>query len=229
MNAIHVFKYSKRIDMSNVNIMLLSESNSPKEDFENVLKQGWDIIILDSLADTINKIRIATDWTEKATETWVLKYMDEIRRGKNDLKKFTAFFCTQHMTKGKEYSGSTNLKHMTDAMMNLLVDEKSQTETYIEYVKNRDGKKNIRLYFTIDNNGVTFNEARFEKDNQIRAKISATRDALNKNESEFETFFLTQTSNETLDNPNPEEVVENQEIPVPVNNVQALVEENVPA
>ena len=96
------------------------------------------------------------------------------------------------MTKGKEYSGSTNLKHMTDAMMNLLVDEKSMTETYVEYAKNRDGKKNIRLYFTINEKGVEFNEARFKKDNEIREKQNLSREALAKNGAEFEDFFLNQ-------------------------------------
>lgn len=221
MNAIHVYKYSKRIDMSKVNIMLLSESESPKEDFEEILKVGWDVVILDSLADTISKVRLASDWTEKATESWVLKYMDSIRRGNNDLKKYTAFFCTQHMTKGKEYAGSTNLKHMTDAMMNLLTDEKSPTETYIEYTKNRDGKKNVRLYFYIDDKGLQFNEERFKRDNEIRIKIDNTREIMNTNSNKFEEFFL---SNESLENANTasEENNETMQIISPIESFEAV-------
>ncbi len=198
MNSIHIFKYSKRIDLTGVNLLMLSESTSPQKDFEAILNEGWDVVLLDSLADTINKIRLETGMTEKAAESYVLGTMDNVRRGNNKKNKYTAFLCTHHMTKGKEYTGSTNLKHMTDAMMELRSDAMSNDDFYISYSKNRDGKKNIKLYFTIGDSGVEYNEGRFHKDNEIRAKIGEARKAIDKNEQDFAKLFLTEESTERI-------------------------------
>jgi predicted ATP-dependent serine protease len=171
MNSIHIFKYSKRIDLNGVNLLMLSESVSPQKDFEAILSEGWDVVLLDSLADTINKIRLETGMTEKAAESYVLGTMDSVRRGNNKKNKYTAFLCTHHMTKGKEYTGSTNLKHMTDAMMELRTDAVSMEDFYISYSKNRDGKKNVKLYFTIGDSGVEYNENRYRKDSEVRERL----------------------------------------------------------
>ena len=204
MNSIHIFKYSKRINMEGINILLLSESKTPKADFEAILNEGWDLVLLDSLADTINKIRMEMSWTEKAAEMYVLDTMDAVRRGNNKLHIYTAFECTHHMTKGKEYTGSTNLKHMTDAMMELRVDPVSINDFYITYSKNRDGKKNTKLYFSIGDEGVEYNENRFRKDNEVREKVGEARKAIDKNEFNFEKLFLTSA----LENQEVEEITE---------------------
>ncbi len=190
MNSIHIFKYAKRIDMTGMEIFVMSESNAPKEDFTAILKLGWDIVILDSLADTINKIRLQTQVTANAVENGTLKYLDHIRRGHNDRKLYTAFFCTHHMTKGGTYTGSTNLKHMTDAMMELRVDPKLPDFPFLEYSKNRDGKKDQRLYFKILQNGIEFNEKRFETDLRVKDKVEAHKSYLDEKGNNFDTIFL---------------------------------------
>ena len=171
--------------------------------FELVLKQGWDIVILDSLADTMNKIRIQTGDTANAVEVNILKFMDNIRRGENDNKLYTAFLCTQHMTKGGVYTGSTNLKHMTDAMMELKTDPKIPDEPFIEYSKNRDGEKDKRLYYKIRQTGIEFNGDRFTSDLNVQAKVDSHKTALENNNANFDKFFLNSSPSE----PKPEVLV----------------------
>ena len=143
MNQIHLFKYAKRIDFSNIDILVLGDTEEniggPTAILEKVFDEGWDVIILDSLQDTINKIKDLDNISSGQAERWLLSKMDKVRKGENKLVKYTSFFCTQHMTKGEVYAGSTNLKHMTDAMMEIKRDEFNPDDTFMEYSKNRDG------------------------------------------------------------------------------------------
>jgi len=190
MNSIHIFKYAKRIDMSGIEVYLMSESDSPKAEFEKVLEQGWDIVILDSLQDTISKIRLETGNTANMVENDTLKLLDNTRRGNNDLGKYTAFLCTQHMTKGGTYTGSTNLKHMTDAMMEIKTDPRMPDMPFIEYSKNRDGQKDKKLFFKIRQNDIEFNADRFESDARIDDKVSQHKELISQKSFNFDQIFL---------------------------------------
>jgi len=179
MNSIHIFKYKKRINFENLDVCLLSESEYPYEELIYQLNEGWDIVLVDSLADTINKLKAQKGYSENEAETEMLKVMDYVRRGNNKKGKFTTFLCTHHMTKGQSYTGTTNLKHMTDAMMELHKiegktkedeDEKEIDERFIVFSKNRDGKTGKKLYYTIGNNGITFDEERYNKKKDVVVK-----------------------------------------------------------
>lgn len=149
MNRIHMFKYASRVDIHGVEIMFLGDYNAPGKALEKVLKQGWDFILLDSFQDCIDKCKDSMRLSVSQSETWLLKLMDETRLAQNDRKVYTSFFCVQHMTKGNVYVGSTKVKHMTDAMMELKRDKEMPEYTYIVFSKNRDGACNKRQYFKI--------------------------------------------------------------------------------
>lgn len=168
MNEIHMFKYGKRVDVRGVEILFLGEYDRPDEVLEDILKEGWDIVFLDSFQDTIDKVKDAAGKRAGEAEQWLLSLMDDIRLGNNDRKLYTAFIATQHMTKGAVYSGSTRVKHMTDAMMEL---KKDGNLSYVEFTKNRDGKTRIRLYYTIKQDGIDFDLDRYER--ELKALESA--------------------------------------------------------
>lgn len=173
MNAIHQYKYQRRVKLAelDVKILFLGQYEFPHDVLERELAEGYDIVILDSFADTINKVCYAAGMSPKQAESWLLRLMDRIRLKDNKLGVYTSFLCTQHMTKGGEYTGSTNVKHMTDSMMRLAFDDNEQT--YIEFNKNRDGSIKKRLYYKLSEAGVTFDLKRFEKDADIKAQIES--------------------------------------------------------
>lgn len=198
MNELHLFKYSKRIKFQGVEIMLLGEyKENPCSAISQIFQQGWDIILLDSIQDSIAKIVASGAFKTTQAESWLLTEMDKTRSAKNDKGLYTAFYCTNHFTKGETYAGSANLKHMTDAMVLLRCDE--MEETYIEYVKNRDGSKGKKLYYKITNNGVVFNEQRFVKDENTKAEISKVQETIQNKDIEWNDFFkeLTPTESES--------------------------------
>lgn len=156
MNRIHMYKYGKRIKVVGIDLMFLGEYQNTSLVVEKVLQQGWDIVLIDSFQDCVDKCRDSLGCTLRHAENWLLRLMDKIRLAENDKKKYTSFFCTQHMTKGAQYTGSTNLKHMTDSMMDLRRDKEMPEYTYLEFSKNRDGAVWVRQYFKIGNNGVQY-------------------------------------------------------------------------
>ncbi len=188
MNKLHLFKYSKRIKFQGVEIMLLGDyKENPCSAIEQIFQQGWDIILIDSIQDTISKIVASGTHKPTQAETWLLAEMDKTRDAKNDLKLYTAFYCTNHFTKGETYAGSSNLKHMTDAMVLFLSNDMG--EPYIEYVKNRDGHKGKKLFFKITNNGVEFNANRFAQDEATKAEIGKVQEIVTSKKAEWENFF----------------------------------------
>lgn len=173
MNAIHMYKYQRRIKLLglDIKILFLGQYEFPHDVLERELSEGYDLVLLDSFADTINKVCYACSMSPKQAESWLLKLMDRIRLKDNKLGVYTSFLCTQHMTKGGEYTGSTNVKHMTDSMMRLAFDE--QEQSFIEFNKNRDGSIRKRLYFKLSETGVVYDLKRFEKDADIKAQIDS--------------------------------------------------------
>ena len=122
----------------------------------------------------------------KDAEKWLLTLMDKTRMGNNDRKVYTAWICTQHLTKGADYAGSTNLKHMTDAMMML---KKEGTLKYIEFSKNRDGDTGTKLFFEITNNGIDYNQERFESEIDAKNTVKSLVEDAKTNNGEFTAFL----------------------------------------
>jgi len=212
MNSIHIFKYKKRINFDELDVCLLSESETPWQELKATLQKGWDIVLLDSLADTINKIRCQMDFSEKVAEKEMLSLMDNIRRGNNEEGKYTTFLCTQHMTKGNVYAGSSNLKHMTDAMMELHQCENDENKKFIIFSKNRDGKTLIKLYYSIVHTGIEFDVERFVADQEVRVKIARSTEIMKEKQSAFEKLFNIGDGNDGDDDNIDNENLDNEDV-----------------
>lgn len=176
MNEIHLFKYAKRVSFKSIDIVCLGDYETPHTIVEDILKQGWDIVLLDSLQDTVNKCKNSSGLTERKAESWLLGLLDTSRKGGNDLGLYTSFLCTMHMTKGGEYAGSTTIKHMTDAMLMLRrqpsLEEGIEEETYMEFDKNRDGATGRKLYFRLGKQGLTLDVARYEVEENMKKHMA---------------------------------------------------------
>ena len=184
MNIIHMYKYMRRIKLAGVkiHILFLGEYDYPHDVLERELAKGYDIVLIDSFQDCVDKVKDGAAMGGQAAERWLLKLMDKTRLKGNAKGKYTSFLCTQHMTKGGNYTGSSRVKHMTDSMMNLSFDGE---ERFIEFNKNRDGSVRKRLYFELTDTGATYDVKRFQKDEEIKVAVSKEKGA---REAEGEKF-----------------------------------------
>lgn len=157
MDEIAYYKYCKRIPkFSNVQVLFLKNYvDKVKQTLEYVFNEGYDVVVIDSIAEIIDMYRDVYKTTESAAESWFLGLQDKIKKGENKNKYYTTFINIQQVTKQGDFSGSNRLKHMTDAMAHI---ERSRDglERSIYFSKNRDCDKDFKLYFTIQSNSIYY-------------------------------------------------------------------------
>jgi len=156
MNEIDMFGYTKRFpSFGNIPIMFLSDySKHPKEAVEQVIKTGYDVILIDSWAEVISMVQDQTGMQRKSCDSWLLDLMDKANKGQNENNCYTAFVCIQQMTKAGEFAGSNRIKHMTTAMAQLRFDGRGyDAERYIEFDKNRRGGVGEKIFFSLSRGG----------------------------------------------------------------------------
>jgi hypothetical protein len=217
MTELDMARYLKRFPhWKDLPILFTSnlEEQNPKLALEAVLNEGWDLVLTDSYTEINDTIKEECNMTRSKTEKWFLDLMNSHNKGMNKLGKYTAFITILQLSKGGNFVGSNKLKHMTSAMMSIdwKGGENSQ-ERYLEFSKNRLGQVGHRLFFNFDN-GVTFDEKRYQRDllndemiREERAKLGTEADA-------FDRIFATLPSEtESLNHPaGDEEKVEAENI-----------------
>lgn len=132
--------------------LFLGEEKEKKTTLEDILNQGWDIILIDSFKDTQDKIQAESDMNQAEAETWLLELMVNCSHGKNARNIYTTFICIQQVTKGKEFTGSNSLKHNTTAMMEMRFSKEYKGQRYVEFTKNRRCGAMVgeKLYYWFD-------------------------------------------------------------------------------
>mgnify|MGYP003640520450 FL=1 len=156
MNEIDMYGYANRFPkFSDLPIMFMGNySDCPKQAIEQVFKQGYDVILVDSWAEVTSMVKDQMGWTRGKVESWLLELLDTHNKGRNDARKHTAFVCIQQMTKQGEFAGSNRIKHMTTAMAALRFDGSGRdAERYIEFSKNRRGGVGDKVYFNLSRGG----------------------------------------------------------------------------
>jgi predicted ATP-dependent serine protease len=164
MDEIAHYKYCKRMPrLSCVKTLFLKNyADNPKEVLEYVFNEGYDVIVVDSIAEVIEMYRDAYRTTESAAEFWFLNLQDKMKKGENKKKYYTTFVNIQQVTKGGEFAGSNRIKHMTDAMAHI-ERSKDGLERSIFFSKNRDCDKDFKLFFSIWKDDVFYS---FEMDKE---------------------------------------------------------------
>ena len=157
MDEIAYYKYCCRLPkIQPVPVLFLNNyQHQLKETLEYVFDEGYDIIIIDSIAEVIESYKIAYRTTESAAEKWLLELQMKHKKGENPKKYYTTFINVQQVTKAGEFIGSNRLKHMMDAMMHI-DRSKDGLERTIYFSKNRDCDKDFKIHFTIHNNKVHY-------------------------------------------------------------------------
>ena len=156
MNDIDMYGYVKRFPkFGKVPIMFMQDyNNCPKQAVEQVLNDGYDVVLMDSWAEVTAMVKDQMGWARNKVESWLLELLEKNNKANNKAEKNTAFICIQQMTKAGEFAGSNRIKHMTTAMAALRFDGRgADAERYLEFSKNRRGSVGDKVYFSLHRGG----------------------------------------------------------------------------
>jgi len=150
MNAIDMVGYCKRYPkFNNLGILFLGDyaDENPMLVLKKTLDEGYDLVLIDSLAEVANTIvDFEGKGTYKSATSKVLTLMEEHNLAGNKSGINTAFLIIQQVTKSGGFAGSNRIKHMTTGMAHLKFQE---GERYLAFSKNRRGGNMNKLYFNL--------------------------------------------------------------------------------
>jgi predicted ATP-dependent serine protease len=170
MGKKQMFKYTQRFPQFGfVETMFVSDFTdyNTKEVLEQVLDLGWDLVLIDSVAEVLDGVRNDNGWDRKTAESWLVDVCTKNNKGLNKRECFSTFMLIQQVTKGGVFVGSNKLKHMMDAAAEIRREKENDGGgTYIEFTKNRNGNVGIKLYFQLTGTQVIYSnmEARVEEE-----------------------------------------------------------------
>ena len=150
MTSIDMFGYVKRFPkFGQLDILFLGDyiEKDPIVVLKSVLAQGFDVVLIDSMAEVCTNIVDFHGGTFKNAESQVLNLLEKHNKAENIAKKNTSFMIIQQVTKGGEFAGSNRFKHMLTGMGHMKFTEGSRV---LFFSKNRRGGKMDKLHFSLD-------------------------------------------------------------------------------
>ena len=160
MGRKQMFKYTERFKQFGIIKTLFMadylEYNT-KDVIEQVLNQGYDLVLIDSAAEVMDGVRDDNNWDRKTAEAWFVDVCIKQNKGENKENKFTSFLAIQQVTKQGEFVGSNKLKHLFDAMGEMRREsEKDGGGTYITFTKNRNGNVGLKFSYQLGNGDISY-------------------------------------------------------------------------
>lgn len=160
MGKIQLFKYMQRFPVFGcVKTLIAADflNDNMKDVIEGLLKQGWDYILIDSMAEMMESVREDGGMSMKEVEKWLIDLCITHNEGKNDRGVYSTFLLINQVTKGGVFVGSNKVKHMTDAHMEMKRESmKDGGGTYIVFTKNRNGQADMRWSYQLNNNEIHY-------------------------------------------------------------------------
>jgi len=150
MNAIDMVGYVRRFPkFGALDILFMGDYSDTNPDvvLRTALKEGYDCVLIDSLAEISDNYVDYFGGTGKSNTNRILQLLDEHNQANNDANINSTFLIIQQVTKGGTFVGSNKIKHMTTAMGHLKFDEMGR---YFHFSKNRRGGNGNKLYFNLD-------------------------------------------------------------------------------
>ena len=192
MSQIDMARYLKRFPQwGQLPILFLGDytDSCPKTVVESAMEEGWDIILTDSYTEVNDTIKEACGLTRSKTEKWFLDLMIKHNKALNKSKTYTCFVTILQLSKGGTFVGSNKLKHMTTSMMHLDWEGGENGRRYMEFSKNRVGGVGKKLYYTINDEGLEFDGARYNRDLLSDAMVEEERKQLDSESNTFDKLF----------------------------------------
>ena len=195
MNQVDLYLYVKRYPkFGELDIFFpqeIEDHECPKQVLEEILSEGYDIVLIDSFIELQATIQESDRMTRNRAEKWLLDLMYQQNLGQNKGKNYTSFLNIQQVNKGGTFVGSNKLKHMTTGMMEIrFVDERSQDERYVVFSKNRRGHVGKQMFFDLSASGdVTYDTERFKKSESLKQLKKKEKEMVKKDGLEFDKLF----------------------------------------
>jgi len=160
MGKKQMFKYTERFKQFGIVQTLFIQDYldyNTKDVIEQSLNLGWDLVLIDSIAEIIDGVRDDNHWDRKMAESWLVDLCMKQNKGENKERKYTSFLLIQQVTKAGVFVGSNKLKHMVDAMMEMRREsERDGGMSYMMFSKNRNGMVEQKMYFELSNNKIVY-------------------------------------------------------------------------
>ena len=160
MNSIDMFGYVKRFPkFGQIPILFMGDhcDDNALEVCEGILSEGWDVVLIDSMAEVQNAVVDTTKgWmSSKKAETELLNLFEKHNLGDNKTKTNTAFLVIQQVTKGGEFAGSNRFKHMMTGMAHLKWTKEGE-RTFFFSKNRRGGDMSVRMFSLRSRNKVNW-------------------------------------------------------------------------
>lgn len=143
-----------------------------KDVIEQVLTQGYDIVLIDSAAEVLTSVRGDNDWDKKEGEKWFMELLMQHNVGGNKTNSYTTFLVIQQLNGSNgEFVGGNKLQYLFDGACKILkekIKNKKTGRTFVEFIKNRNGEVNQRLFYKLTNNEILFQG--IENDEEVEEK-----------------------------------------------------------
>lgn len=192
MTQLDMLRYLKRFPhWGQIPMLFLGDyiDSDPKAVIENTLAQGWDLVLTDSFTEVNDTVKEANNMSRGKCEKWFLDLMTKHNMADNETRKHTTFITILQLSKGGTFVGSNKLSHMASAMMYVKWDgNENSNRRYMEFVKNRVGQVNKKLYFSLEA-GVTFDAARWTRDLLNDELVAEERKQLETEGDAFDRLF----------------------------------------
>jgi ABC-type dipeptide/oligopeptide/nickel transport system ATPase subunit len=191
MNRIDLYEYVQRFPkFGDVDIIFTGEycDSNPKTVIEGALTEGYDIVLIDSFAEVQDDVRGVLKYSAAEAEKWLINLMISHNIGNNEERKHTTFIAIQQVTKNGIFIGSNKIKHATQGMLELRMDQSGQS--YMSFSKNRRGSAGKRMYYSLAKSGdVFYDEKRYNNDENVRDAVEREKEELNGEESNFDALL----------------------------------------
>jgi predicted ATP-dependent serine protease len=150
MNQIDMVGYVKRFPkFGDLPILFMGDyaDEDPLEVLEMAFEDGYDVVMIDSLAEVAVAIQDYHGGTYKGATSKILTMLEEQNMGENKRGINTSTLLIQQVTKSGSFAGSNRIKHMTTAMGHIKFD--GDGGRYIAFSKNRRGGNMNKFYFNL--------------------------------------------------------------------------------
>lgn len=159
MGRKQMYKYTQRFpQFGNVDTLFMSDytNYNTKDVMEQILDKGYDLVLIDSVAEVLDSVREDNNWDRKLSESWLVDICVKHNKGENKLEKYTSFLLIQQVTKGGDFVGSNKLKHLTDAMMEIRKGGPKEPGDWMRFQKNRNGNAMVKFGFQLTNTSIHY-------------------------------------------------------------------------
>ena len=153
MNAIDMVGYVRRFPkFGDLDILFMGDYSECNPDvvIRTALKEGYDCVLIDSMAEVADMYTDYFGGTNKSNQSKLLQLVEEHNLGSNDSKLNTAFMIIQQVTKSGAFAGSNKLKHMVTSMGHMRMSDEGR---YLHFSKNRRGGNGNKLFFSLQGKG----------------------------------------------------------------------------